>query len=71
MTDSKQFHEVFESMCEQVIAQMKDAFEFQHEQQVFRPIKRSHSLTTDGGNRFFVGLSFEPCDGAETMPSRN
>jgi len=63
--------EVFQQMCEQVIEQMREAFEFQHSQNIFRPIKHSRSVTSHGGNKFFVELSFEPCEGAESMSSRN
>lgn len=63
--------EVFEQMCAEVVEMMREAFKAQHNQHIFRPIQRSKSLTSEGGNKFFVGLSFEPCAGADSMSSRN
>lgn len=63
--------EVFEGMCKGLIEQMREAFKVQHQQNIFRPLQRSQSLTSDGGNKFYVNLVFEPCEGADAMPSRN
>lgn len=65
------FEEMFRDVFEKAVKAANDDFLLMHNRHVFRPMELSAKQITDGGNKFKVTLSFEPCEGAEAMPSAN
>jgi hypothetical protein len=65
------FEGIFRDLFEKTLRAANQDFLAQHKAFIFRPIEFSGEQITDGKNRFAVSLVFEPCEGADAMPSAN